>query len=204
MPIRKKGKARRKRMAVFAAALERNLPRSEKWFREFWEGEGLKDTDDRYNAVWCRRIPDLVNHKFRYVIEIDGNYHSKKSQKETDAKKDRFYRTMKYDLFRVVAFKESQLVALAECVERLRGGSNQQPKTILRRSHYAVPALQRHGAPVSTSTDGQKKVCAAHGSYLWEKAVNGAGTSPTQGSQRRINVLLQSKMRGLRKVCAFS
>lgn len=100
--------------------LESCLPRSERWFRDFWESNGLKDKDDEYNAVWCRRIPDLVNHKFKYVIEIDGSIHNKKHQKRVDAKKDRFYDNNKYQVFRVQAFSEKNLYAVAELVERLR------------------------------------------------------------------------------------
>jgi hypothetical protein len=65
------------RIDRFALKLRMNTPKSELWFQEFWKANGLEIPSDEYNVRWCRRIPDLVNHKYKYVIEIDGTIHKK-------------------------------------------------------------------------------------------------------------------------------
>lgn len=116
------GRKLARRMNRFAAKLEQNLPQSEVWFRKFWESNDLKDQHDQYNAPWCKIIPDLVNHKFKYVIEIDGKQHNRPEQQRIDSKKDRFYASKKYQVLRVRAYKNEQLAGVAEVIERIRSG----------------------------------------------------------------------------------
>jgi very-short-patch-repair endonuclease len=111
-----RGKERKKRLKEFALKLESNLPKSERWFRKLWETNNFRDAYDRYNHPWCRRIPDLVNHKYRYIIEIDGSYHDLESQKTIDAKKDRF--------FRIKAYNIQMFFQTAECVVKYRRGGS--------------------------------------------------------------------------------
>lgn len=117
-------------LQVFADRLNKNLPRSEQWFQKRWRETGMQDSHDCYNTPWCRRIPDVLNHKFKYVIEIDGSYHNKPKQQIIDAKKDRFYLASQYQVFRLKAYDEIGFNALAECIERIRSSfrSIQQPK----------------------------------------------------------------------------
>lgn len=91
-------------LALLAKRLESNLPKSEQWFRALWRKDGMELPSDKYNQPWCRRIPDLVNHSFKYVIEIDGSIHESKEQKKVDASKDRFYEASGYLIVRVKAY----------------------------------------------------------------------------------------------------
>ncbi len=132
MPRKRKALRRRAKMKIFAAKLEANLPRSEVWFRSLWERHQLKDEHDQYNHVWCRRIPDLVNHKYRYVIEIDGSYHDKPGQKKIDASKDRFYHAQGYEVYRLPAYNDHLFGILCDMVEARRQLLTPKPKPAVR------------------------------------------------------------------------
>lgn len=62
----------------------------------------------------------MINHRYRYVIEIDGSYHDRKDQRRRDKIKNLVFRRRGYEVFRVMAFEPLQLEALAECIERHR------------------------------------------------------------------------------------
>lgn len=122
---------RQRRLEAFAREIEEQLPASERWFREFWLSNGLLDDEDRFNEPFGKRIPDLVNHKFKYVIEIDGAIHNSPRQMRIDASKDRFYDSKGYSVLRVRAFNMSDLLGCVEVVERLRF-SLARPKILIR------------------------------------------------------------------------
>lgn len=123
---------RQRRLVAFAREIEKQLPASERWFREFWLSNGLLDDDDRFNEPFGKRIPDLINHKFKYVIEIDGTIHNTPRQTKIDASKDRFYESKGYSVLRVRAFMVSDLLGCVEVVERLRL-SLARPKVLIKR-----------------------------------------------------------------------
>ena|ERR1019366_2436877 len=93
LPGRKKPK-----IYTFAKTLNENLPRSEKWFQSLWPFK------DQFNEVFGCFIPDVLNRKYKYIIEIDGTIHQIKAVKKRDRKKDLYYRKFGYTVFRVIAY----------------------------------------------------------------------------------------------------
>jgi len=108
------------RTQVFAEKLRAETPKSEQWFQSLWMP--LKDEHDEFNIVFGRTIPDCINHKFKYVIEIDGSVHKKKSVVARDTFKDRYYAKRGYELFRLTAYDAEGFAGLCELVERHRAG----------------------------------------------------------------------------------
>jgi len=133
--------ARRRRVTKeyldrLAKRLEENLPKSEVWFRSIYERHGLKLESDKYNQPWFKRIPDIVNHDLKYVIEIDGSIHEKKEQIARDRKKDRFYENKNYRVFRVKAYDNESLDFNIESLCSYREAFYKppsQPRVILKR-----------------------------------------------------------------------
>lgn len=87
------------RIQRYANQLNKQLPASEVWFQSLWPYK-----DDKFNAVLGKRIPDVMNKLFKYVIEIDGIIHQMNKQKRIDSYKNRYYKQKGYKIFRVVAY----------------------------------------------------------------------------------------------------
>lgn len=91
----------------FAQQLEENLPKSEQWFRELYEQ--YKHENDEFNKPFYRQIPDLINKKLKYIIEIDGSFHDNLRVKCKDLNKDyknanRGYVTLRIKAYDKVSF----------------------------------------------------------------------------------------------------
>lgn len=92
------------RIKAFAKQLESELPYSEIWFRSLYEKK-FKHKKDKYNQVLrAKYIPDVINHHFKYIIEIDGSMHLTKTQINKDHKKDHYYAFLGYKVFRIKAY----------------------------------------------------------------------------------------------------
>lgn len=131
-----KGKRKKlKTTAQYAADLRNNLPESEKWFWREWEAAGMKDPDDKCNEVFARFIPDVVNEKFKYVIEVDGSIHQKKEVKKRDEKKDKAFSSRGFEVFRVEAYDYEQFGMLVDMVEAHRDKFTSRPKVIRRSAN---------------------------------------------------------------------
>lgn len=96
--------------------INRNLPLSEKWFQHKWRMFGLELKSDQYNTVFFKFIPDVTNHVFKYVIEVDGSIHDNKKQKKIDRRKDRCYRNHGYRVFRIRPYNDYEFLLLALAV----------------------------------------------------------------------------------------
>lgn len=118
--MRKRKRFKRISLKCFSEKLNTDLPKSEIWFQKHWKEKGIECESDECNKPWGKIIPDVVNHKYKYVIEIDGTWHRKRSQKKKDLRKDSFYKKHGYDVFRLDAYSEAQLLACIECIERIR------------------------------------------------------------------------------------
>lgn len=103
-----------------SASLNSNLPPSERWFHKHWSAQGLASDNDELNRPWLGSIPDVVNHKERYVIEVDGKSHDSIAQKEIDAKKDTKFTTNGYAVFRVRAYDINSLLDAAAKIRERR------------------------------------------------------------------------------------
>lgn len=119
-----KRSSKKSRIERFAEKLEKNLCASEKWFRAKWVGlfeqDELNIFNDSYNRVLGNRIPDLINHGYKYIIEIDGSIHDLPSVKYKDALKDFYYRQRGYKVFRVKAYDEASFEAALQAVTEIR------------------------------------------------------------------------------------
>jgi|CXWL01.1.fsa_nt_gi very-short-patch-repair endonuclease len=79
------------------------IVKSEQWFMELWEP--FKDINDIYNDAFGPYVPDLINHEYKYIIEIDGSIHDdKKIQWKKDIKKNEYYSCKNYCWYRIKAY----------------------------------------------------------------------------------------------------
>ena len=119
--IRKqKKKEWKEQIKKFASNLETNIPKSEQWFRSLYE-KHYKCDSDIYNAVfYSTYISDVLNHKYRYIIEIDGDIHNELFQMKKDVKKDIFYRNKKYKCFRIKAYNIDQYINVLKEIQKIR------------------------------------------------------------------------------------
>lgn len=64
---------RKAKLTKFAIELNANLPRSEKWFWKHYQRFSVPK--DIKNGPWGYYIFDIINHEYRYAIEVDGKSH---------------------------------------------------------------------------------------------------------------------------------
>lgn len=114
----------------FADRINQNLPLSEKWFQSLWK----KDLYDCYNSPFEGLIPDCINCKYKYIIEVDGCIHVDPKIKKADFKKDLKYRGLGYKVFRLIAYDWKGLVAIQDEVSAYILMKNKK-KVILRKNY---------------------------------------------------------------------
>lgn len=89
----------------YAAKLNANVPASEKWFLSLYEAHGLLDVEDRFNEPFADVcIPDIVNHRHKYIIEVQDPTHKKVARIVWDAKKNALFAKSGYRAFYVWAW----------------------------------------------------------------------------------------------------
>lgn len=98
-------KSRKKKKLRFirktAERLSANLPKSEVWFWEEWEKLGMLTELETDNEPFCGRIPDVLNRRHEYVIEIDGSVHQRANVKARDQKKEFTYQGRGFAYWRI-------------------------------------------------------------------------------------------------------
>lgn len=109
--------------AATSLRLRSNPPKSDKWFQEEWSRIDMIHEADQYNVPLGVFIPDCLNVKYKYVIEVDGDIHLRSRQRRRDAQKDRYYKQKGYSVFRVKAFDMDHLRETADLIDRLRNSS---------------------------------------------------------------------------------
>lgn len=110
------------RLQNYADQLEKQLPKSEQWFRSMW----LKDVEqdhitlyqDCFNHPLGKYIPDVINRGYKYIIEIDGSIHDTPTQQWKDKLKDQYYNKQGYQVFRIKAYDESNYLIVLEQVRK--------------------------------------------------------------------------------------
>lgn len=119
--IKKAKKAKIQRdIESFAADLEKNLPKSEVWFRSLYE-KHLKIDSDIYNKPFKNRyIPDLINEEFKYIIEIDGTIHETPEVKAKDTTKNVYFKNCGYSVFRIKAYSLTHYIGVLKVICRIR------------------------------------------------------------------------------------
>lgn len=100
-----------------ALELNKNLPASEVWFHEKFNNEvfpritgrcslGIFE-DIKNEPFFDLYIPDVINHGYKYIIEIDGSVHETLKQSYKDLAKDKYYKKRHYKVFRVKAYDDA-------------------------------------------------------------------------------------------------
>lgn len=96
-------KERRKRLIKFSKKLNGNLAKSERWFLQIYGR--FRHPGDLINKPFQNQyIPDVTNHRYKYVIEVDGSIHNLAHIKRHDQIKNEFYKLHGYRIFRVKPF----------------------------------------------------------------------------------------------------
>ena len=124
-------KSKRKKIERFANNLRSNLPRSEQWFWSEWRDAGMIDPCDESNSVFNGIIPDVINRKYKYVIEIDGSIHKKKKVLKKDNRNNSIYIKNNYHLFRIEAFNYDHFGILIDQILKIRKPFKQK---VIKRS----------------------------------------------------------------------
>lgn len=101
------------------------LPKSELWFRSLYD-EHFKCETDLYNETFMGKyLPDVVNHHFKYIIEVDGSVHDLIEVKARDFNKTKFYKKHHYKVYRLKAYSIPQYINLIKSLSQKR--RNSQP-----------------------------------------------------------------------------
>lgn len=87
---------------IYSERLKKTHTKSEVWFFDLYKS--YQDIDDVYNEPLGNYIPDMANHKYKYVVEIDGSIHDRPDIKEKDLKKDKYYKALGYRVMRIQAY----------------------------------------------------------------------------------------------------
>lgn len=123
--LAEKRKQRRIERALFLSEKARNLnenpPKSEVWFWSLYE-DYASEKDER-NSPFLGKIPDILNKKFKYILEIDGSFHESEEQKQKDRLKDKLFSQNGYVVIRVEAFNLESFNQALRKVKILRGES---------------------------------------------------------------------------------
>ena len=132
---------------LFAKKLRDNLPKSEVWFWEEWDRAGMRHCGDLSNHIVNGFIPDVVNRKFNYIIEIDGDIHNRPRVKRIDFDKNKVFEKNGYKVFRVEAFNYDHFGILCDQIDYIREKISppqitRKPKTILRKSLISVDSIK--------------------------------------------------------------
>ena len=113
-----------KKINDLAAKLRKNKPKSEIWFMNKLKEVCFPNVlpIGKSNQVFNNRyIPDILNHKLKFIVEIDGSVHNLESVKEKDSKKNTYYMRRHYQVIRVRAYDdESFFKATLRLAQRFR------------------------------------------------------------------------------------
>lgn len=150
LPLKKKKKsvnakkiqkaATKTRMERYAAKLRFNTPRSEVWFQKLYNEEKIAYSG--YNQVLGCFIPDVLNRRYRFIIEVDSSIHNTPEQKIKNKNKDGYYRKKGYTVFRVIAYSINSYI---ECLTAIHKMLNRKPYELARIS----PVLEQGGPVVN-------------------------------------------------------
>lgn len=81
----------------FAKQINSKNYNSDVWLKSNW----VMQNGDELNSPELGYIPDLINRKYKYIIECDGSIHDRPDIKTKDLKKEVVFIEHKYTVFRV-------------------------------------------------------------------------------------------------------
>lgn len=90
-----------------AKFLRKIEPAGERWFYALFNKSKLKQYDDIQNHPFAGFIPDIINHRLRYVIEIQDRTHDQPARIARDKKKLEKLLHSGYRVFYVRAWNHS-------------------------------------------------------------------------------------------------
>lgn len=137
------------RIEKYAHELTNCTPASEVWFQHKYKP--YQDPDDDFNKPIFFRIPDVLNQRFKYIIEIDGSIHKKTKIQETDKHKDELFQKRGYKVIRVKAYCESSFL---ECLKKIadRKATVKTASDFPRKRQFVQKTVLRR-----SQADGSKK-----------------------------------------------
>jgi very-short-patch-repair endonuclease len=92
------------RIEYYAYKLNKNLPPAERWFRQLWDQAQLNLDDTLFNFPYGNYIPDVINGKHKFIIEIDEPHHEDPVQRWKDGVRDRYFVRQGYVVYRIKAY----------------------------------------------------------------------------------------------------
>ncbi len=131
-------------ISQFAIRLQNKLPKSEKWLIKRLTMLGIKpSTIGVSNFPYRRRyIPDFINYKHRYVLEIDGNIHTNPNIVRKDRIKNDFYKQNGFTLLRVKGFNNHSLAFNLKKIAKIREDKHMLNRLSKFRSHKMYESRQ--------------------------------------------------------------
>lgn len=114
-----KRKAKKQRRLKFAEKLKNNTPKSELWFYSLYET--YKSGFDEYNTVFAGYIPDVINKKQKYIIEVDGSIHQLEHIKRKDLRKTKRFQADGYKVIRIEAYNIESFNEGMKILSEIRG-----------------------------------------------------------------------------------
>ncbi len=102
-----------------AAGLNNNMWPSEKWFHSYYQY--FRHEEDHNNEVFKGFIPDVINEKFKYVVEVGGSVHKNEEVFQPDIIKCMKYHTEGYLVIRVQDYNYTQLKSALDLIHKRRG-----------------------------------------------------------------------------------
>lgn len=114
----KKYKSWKNKLNDFAKEIE-----SKKWASDIWLKTNLAIVlckNDKFNSPEGPYIPDLINRKYRYIVECDGSIHNDLKIKEKDKKKDQYFKNKGFKVFRIEYKNKLQLNEVKEHLINLK------------------------------------------------------------------------------------
>lgn len=121
-----------------AIKLRNDMPWSERWFWLQWRRADMCHTGDKSNEVFRGFIPDVINHKFKYIIEIDGSIHNTQQQQEIDQLKNHVFRKAGYKVFRLKPFNNPLFWNLVRKIEELKNQQDFKPHRMIKKPYKKI------------------------------------------------------------------
>ena len=113
---------------MYAKVLEKKRFRTDEWLKRNWQS--ILTEDDKFNSPEGFYVADLINRRWKYVIECDGFSHDSKGAQKKDLKRDQWFSRSGYSVFRVRFGDYATMDLIKEKVRSIRGESI---KTVLRK-----------------------------------------------------------------------
>ena len=117
---------RSRRLSYLAKEIESMNYKSDIWLKT--QMKDICDEHDDFNSPEGKYIPDLINRKFKYVVECDGSIHDLDEIKSKDLKKDTYFILRGFKVFRIRYPNYSQLKSVKTEILKIK-----KPRVIIRR-----------------------------------------------------------------------